>query len=118
MNLEEKAGELGRMIGQSTEYQTVRKASEALNNERELVEILQRMEGLRVQAQQMIERGEQPTAEMEQELDGMLERVQQSVLYQNVAVAQENFDKLMMRVNEWILAGIRKGAQSSIITLA
>ena len=32
-------------------------------------------------------------------------------------VAQENFDKLMARVNEWILDGIRRGAASPIITL-
>jgi hypothetical protein len=32
--------------------------------------------------------------------------------------AQENFDKIMMRVNDQILEGIRKGATSSIITLA
>jgi hypothetical protein len=32
--------------------------------------------------------------------------------------AQDNFDKLMLRVNEWISEGIRKGASSGIITLA
>jgi hypothetical protein len=43
--------------------------------------------------------------------------VQGHRVYQAVAVAQENFDKLMMRANEWILDGIKKGAQSPIITL-
>jgi hypothetical protein len=54
---------------------------------------------------------------MEQKLDELLGQVQGNRVYQSVAVSQENFDKLMMRVNEWILDGIRKGAQSSIITL-
>jgi hypothetical protein len=31
--------------------------------------------------------------------------------------AQDNFDKLMMRVNNWILDGIKRGAASPIITL-
>ena len=31
--------------------------------------------------------------------------------------AQENLDKVMRRVNDWISDGITKGAQSSIITL-
>jgi hypothetical protein len=34
-----------------------------------------------------------------------------------MVVAQENFDKVMARVNEWILEGIRSGAASPIITL-
>jgi hypothetical protein len=35
-----------------------------------------------------------------------------------VVAAQENFDKTMMRVNEWILDGIQKGSASPIITLS
>jgi hypothetical protein len=65
----------------------------------------------------MIARGEQPTEEMERTLDELLGKVQGHRVYQAVAVAQENFDKLMMRANEWILDGIKKGAQSPIITL-
>jgi hypothetical protein len=34
-----------------------------------------------------------------------------------MVAAQANFDKLMVRVNEYILDGIRKGAASPIITL-
>ena len=37
--------------------------------------------------------------------------------YQRVLVANENFDKVMVQVNQWILDGIKKGAASSIITL-
>ena len=43
--------------------------------------------------------------------------MQGNAAYQQMAVAQENFDKLMARVNEVILDGIHKGATSSIITL-
>ena len=42
--LEEKARELGRVIGQSPEYQAVKRSSEALNSDREAVTILQEME--------------------------------------------------------------------------
>jgi cell fate (sporulation/competence/biofilm development) regulator YlbF (YheA/YmcA/DUF963 family) len=115
--MEEKARELGRMIGQSPEYQAVRRANDALGNDRDAVALLRRMDELRLEAQRMIERGEQPGQDMEQELDGLLEQVQRNPHYQDMAVAQENFDKVMVRVNEWILDGIRKGATSSIITL-
>jgi len=33
------------------------------------------------------------------------------------AMAQGKFDKLMARVNDWIVDGIERGATSSIITL-
>ena len=115
--LEEKAKELGRLIGQSTEYQAVKRTSEALNADASAVTALRRMEELRVEAQQMMQRGEKPTAEMEQELDALLSTVQTNITYQHAISAQENFDKTMMKVNEWILEGIKKGAESRIITL-
>ena len=115
--LEDKAKELGRLIGQSAEYKAVKRANEELSGDREAVALLRELEKLREDAQSMIARGEQPTEEMEQKLDELLGQVQSHRVYQAVAVAQENFDKLMMRANEWILDGIKKGAQSPIITL-
>ena len=116
--VEEKAKELGRMIGQSPEYQALKRSSEALNDDREAVVLLQQMEKLRGEAQQLIQRGENPTTEMEQQLDTMLERIQSQPAYQRAVSAQENFDKLMLRVNQWIMDGMKKGAASPIITLS
>jgi cell fate (sporulation/competence/biofilm development) regulator YlbF (YheA/YmcA/DUF963 family) len=116
--LEDKARELGRVIGQSPEYQAVKRSSEALNDDRDAVAILQQMEKIRMDAQQMIQRGEQPTPEMEQQLDELLSKVQTNAVYQRAISAQENFDKVMYQVNNWIMEGMKKGATSSIITLA
>lgn len=116
--LEEKAKELGRIIGQSPEYQAVKRSSEALNGDREAVTVLQQMEKIRTDAQQMIQRGEQPTEEMEQQLDDLLSKVQVNPVYQRAISAQENFDKIMYQVNNWIMDGMKKGATSSIITLS
>jgi cell fate (sporulation/competence/biofilm development) regulator YlbF (YheA/YmcA/DUF963 family) len=115
--LEDRARELGRLIGQSPEYQAVKRANEALNGDRDAVDLLRRMEQIRRDAQRMIERGEEPTIEMEQQLDELLGRVQGNEVYQRAIAAQENFDKVMVRVNDWIMDGIKKGATSSIITL-
>ena len=115
--LEEKARDLGRVIGQSPEYQAAKRSSEALNADREAVTILQQMEKIRVEAQQMVQRGEQPTEEMEQQLDDLLTKVQANPVYQRAISAQENFDKVMYQVNNWIMDGMKKGATSSIITL-
>ncbi len=115
--LQDRAIELGRLIGQSEEYKAVKRTSEALNEDREAATLIRDMERLRRDAQQMIERGQQPSEDMERELDELLQKVQGNQTYMRAAVAQENFDKIMMRVNEWILEGIRKGASSPIITL-
>jgi cell fate (sporulation/competence/biofilm development) regulator YlbF (YheA/YmcA/DUF963 family) len=115
--LEEKGKELGRIIGQSPEYQALKRSSEALNDDKAAVALLQEMEKLRGEAQQLIQRGENPTPEMEDQLDSMLEKIQSQTAYQRAVAAQENFDKIMLRVNQWIMDGMKKGATSSIITL-
>ena len=113
--LEDKAKDLGRTIGQSDEYKAVKRFSEALNADPQATTVLRQMEKIRTDAQAMIDRGQEPTAEMEQQLDALLQQVQGNSSYQGAIAAQENFDKLMMRVNQWIADGIRAGATSSII---
>ena len=51
--IEDKAKDLGRLIGQSSEYQAVKRASDALNEDKDTVTLLQKMEQLRVDAQRM-----------------------------------------------------------------
>ena len=115
--IEDKAKELGRIIGQSTEYQAVKRANDALSGDKEAVALLRRMEELRLEAQRMMERGERPTEQMEHDLDDLLSKVQSNSTYQRLVSAQENYDKIMLKVNDWIVDGIKKGATSSIITL-
>jgi cell fate (sporulation/competence/biofilm development) regulator YlbF (YheA/YmcA/DUF963 family) len=115
--IEDKAKELGRLIGQSPEYQQVKRANDALGQDKEAVALLKQMEQLRMNAQQMLQRGERPTEEMEKELDGLLGKVQGQPVYQRLVSAQENFDKTMGKVNDWIVDGIERGAASPIITL-
>ena len=115
--LDEKARELGRLIGLTAEYQAYKRANEALNGDRDAVTILRQMDEIRERAQRMLERGEQPTEDMQQQLDDLVTRVQVNSSYQKAITAQENYDKLMYQVNTWIADGIKKGATSSIITL-
>ena len=115
--LSERAAELGRLIGQSSEYQAVKRANEAMSGDTEALGLLKQMEQIRTDAQAMIERGEKPTPDMEAQLDALLSKVQVNPTYQRVLVANENYEKIMQQVNQWIMDGIRKGATSSIITL-
>ncbi|MCU0618913.1 MAG: YlbF family regulator, partial [Gemmatimonadaceae bacterium] len=114
----DKAKDLGRLIGQSAEYQAFKRVNDAIRENRESAELFKRLETLRMEAEQMMERGEQPPEAMEAELGSLMTQLQSSQEYQRAIVAQENFDKLMLRVNEWITEGIRTGAKSPIITLA
>ncbi len=115
--LEEKARDLGRLIGQSSEYQAVKRANDAITGDRTAMTLLQQMEQLRADAHAMMERGEQPTEEFEEQLNELVGTLQQNAAYQRLIVAQENFDKTMAHVNGWILDGMKKGAASPIITL-
>ena len=115
--IEERAIELGRLIGQSKEYQELKRANDTLAEDKDAVALLKQMEQLRGNAQRMLERGERPTQEMERDLDELLAKVQVQPAYQRLIAAQSNFDKLMGRVNDWILDGIDKGASSPIIML-
>src|SRR5205085_3536164 len=92
--LQDKAVELGRLIGQSDEYKAVKRTSDALHEERDAMTLIGAMEQLRGDAQALLERGQNPTPEMEQQLDDLLARLQGNATYQRAAVAQDNFDKL------------------------
>lgn len=115
--LEDKATELGRLIGQSPEYVALKQANEALAQDSESTELLRQMDALRTQAQSMIDRGEEPGRAMDEQLDKLLSTIQQKSVYQRAVSAQENFDKTMLRVNKALLDGMKRGATSPIITL-
>ena len=115
--IDEKARDLGRLIGQSREQQELKRANDALNQDPEAGSLLRQMEQLRAEAQKMISRGEQPTEEMQRQMDELLQKVQVQPAFQRLIAAQENFDKMMSKVNEWIIEGIEKGAASPIIVL-
>ena len=115
--IEAKAKELGRLIGQSPEYKELKRANDTLSEDHESVALLKQMEQLRREAHSMLERDERPTENMENQLDTLLSQIQSKPSYQRIVSAQANFDKIMSRVNDWILEGIEKGASSPIITL-
>jgi cell fate (sporulation/competence/biofilm development) regulator YlbF (YheA/YmcA/DUF963 family) len=117
MNLQERSQELGRLVGQSEEYQALKRANDRLMQEAELRGGLERLRTLQITLTEQMDRGEQPTPEQQAEVDGLVGKLQAHPTYQAVVAGQANFDKLMYRINDWILEGIKKGAESRIITL-
>jgi cell fate (sporulation/competence/biofilm development) regulator YlbF (YheA/YmcA/DUF963 family) len=115
--LDEKAMDLGRMIGQSPEYQALRRAEQSLRSDQDAVARLERIQELARQVDLAISRGELPDEPTTQSYEQAVRELELSPAGQGYVVARANFDKLMARVNHQISQGIEKGATSSIITL-
>lgn len=115
--LDDKALDLGRMIGQSPEYQALRRAEQAMRSDQDAVTRLERIQDLARQVDLAISRGELPDEATTQAYEQAVRELELSATGQNYVVARANFDKLMARVNQLISQGIEKGATSSIITL-
>ena len=113
----ERSAELGRLVGQCEEYQALKRANDRLMEEQELRQALEQLRRIQIQLAEQMDHGQEPKPEQQSELDGLVSKVQAHAAYQGVVAAQANFDKLMMKVNDWILDGIRKGSESRIITL-
>lgn len=115
--IEEKALDLGRSIGQSPEYQALRRAEQALRSDEDAVARLDRIQRLAREVDQAITRGEMPDEETTSQYETAVRELEVSASGQTYAVARANFDKLMVKVNQAISQGMEKGATSSIITL-
>jgi len=113
----EKANELGRILGQTDEYQALKRAHEQVNDSPELKDKMERLDALARNMETGANRGQEPSEQQVEEYEKLLGEIQGSPVYQAVVAAQSNFDKLMLKVNKDIMEGIRKGAESRIITL-
>jgi cell fate (sporulation/competence/biofilm development) regulator YlbF (YheA/YmcA/DUF963 family) len=115
--LEEKAEELGRLLGQTDEYKALRRATEGLRDDKEVQKVLAEAERLAQEIERVAQQGNEPTKEQVEQYDRALQSVQGNPVYQQMVVAQTNFQKLMDRINARIYEGMKKGAASPIITL-
>ncbi|PYO87762.1 MAG: hypothetical protein DMD58_13955 [Gemmatimonadetes bacterium] len=115
--LEEKAEDLGRVLGQTDEYKALRRATEGLREDQAVQKVLAEAERLAQEIERVAQEGKEPTKEQVEQYDRALQSVQSNPVYQQMVVAQSNFEKLMARINARIYEGIKKGAASPIITL-
>ena len=116
-SIAEKAQELGHIIGQSQEYQALKRAHESVGDEDALRAKMDQLQQLAQQMDQAQQQGTEPSEEQVKQYESLLSEIQGNAEYQKVVAAQSNFDKLMLKVNQDIMEGIKKGADSRIITL-
>lgn len=115
--IDEKARDLGRLIGQSPEYQALRRSEGALRTDTEAVARLERIQTLARQVDVAVSQGQMPDEETTQSYETAVRELELSLTGQAYVVARANFEKLMARVNQEITSGMEKGVTSSIITL-
>ena len=113
----DKAQELGRLIGQSAEYQALRRAERSLREDKDTVSKLEQIQTLARQVDQLVAQGPMPDEPTAQAYETAVRDLETSVIGQAYVVARANFEKLMAKVNEQMTGGMEKGAASSIITL-
>jgi cell fate (sporulation/competence/biofilm development) regulator YlbF (YheA/YmcA/DUF963 family) len=113
----DKAQELGRHIGQSSEYQALKRAESILREDKETVTKLDQIQTLARQVDQAIAQGQMPDQTTADAYESAVRELETSSVGQAYVVARTNFEKLMAKVNQQISEGMEKGATSSIITL-
>ncbi|PYO63889.1 MAG: hypothetical protein DMD28_00805 [Gemmatimonadetes bacterium] len=115
--IDDKALELGRLLGQSEEYRALVRATDRMKEDAECQKLLAEVERVAQQIDRAAQAGQEPNKEQVEQYDRALETAQANAVYQQVVAAQANFEKLMARMNARIYEGIKKGAASPIITL-
>lgn len=111
----DKAKDLGNALARTDEYQALKRAMDAVEEDRELVELRNKIEKLESQLEADMRAGKQPSDELRTEYQGVASELQARPAFQRVVAAQANFEKIMHKVNETVSQGIQEGAQSRII---
>jgi cell fate (sporulation/competence/biofilm development) regulator YlbF (YheA/YmcA/DUF963 family) len=116
--IDQKAQELGRLLGQSDEYKALLRASDRMKEDATCRELLAEVERIAGTIEKASQEGKEPTKEQVEQYDRALQSVQGNSVYQQVVAAQANFEKMMAKVNARIYEGMKQGSASPIITLS
>ena len=111
----EMARELGGALARTDEYQALKRAMDASADDRDLVEIRNRIDSLEGQVEASLRAGQEPSDELKKAYTDAMEELQTLAGYQRLVAAQSNFEKVMYKVNQTVAEGIEAGAQSRII---
>ena len=111
----EMAKELGGALARTDEYQELKKAGEAVDEERELVELRNTLKSLEERIEGTLRQGKQPDDEVKKEYEEAASQLQGKPAFQRLIAAQSNFEKVMQKVNETMAKGLQEGGQSRII---
>ncbi len=109
------AKDLGVALARTDEYQALQRAGQAADEERELVELRNKLQALEERIEASLASGREPEDGVKQEYGEAAEELQSKPGFQRLVAAQANFEKVMHKVNETMAMGLREGASSRII---
>ena len=113
--IHEMARELGGALARTDEYQALKRAMDAADDDRDLVEVRNRIQALEERIEAALRTSEEPDEELQASYGATAEELQALSGFQRLVAAQSNFEKVMYKVNETVAKGIEEGAQSRII---
>ena len=113
--IHEMAKELGGALARTEEYQALKRAMDAAEEDRELVEMRNRIQALEDRIEASVRAGKEPEEDVRNAYQEAAEGLQTMPGFQRLVSAQSNFEKVMYKVNETVAKGIEEGAQSRII---
>lgn len=113
--IHELAESLGRALGHTPEYRTLKRAAETADEDREIVALKNEAARLEAAFESAMRRGQEPAEDDLAQYESVASRLQASSVYQSLVAAQANFDRVMAKVDESIQDGMRSGAASTII---
>lgn len=111
----EMAKDLGNALARTDEYQALKRASDAAEEDRDLVDLRNRIQSVEAELQATMQSGQEPSEELKSSYQQVAEELQAMPAFQRVIAAQTNFEKVMYKVNETVAKGIEEGAASRII---
>ena len=109
------AKDLGNALARTDEYQNLKRASDAAEEDRDLVDLKNRIQSIEAELQASLQSGQEPSEELRSSYAKTAEELKAMPAFQRVIAAQTNFEKIMYKVNETVAKGIEEGAQSRII---
>ena len=109
------ARDLGGALARTDEYQALKRASQAVDDDRELVELRNKLTALEDRIEASLRTGQQPEDEVKTAYEEAASELQSKAAFQRLIAAQTNFEKVMYKVNETMAQGLKEGAASRII---
>jgi len=113
--IHEMARDLGNALARTEEYQALKRAIAAADEDRDLVEVRNLLQALEQELEGKLRQGQEPDEEFKKSYYAASEQLQAMPAFQRLVAAQTNFEKVMYKVNETVAKGIEEGAQSRII---
>lgn len=109
------AKDLGGALARTDEYQALRRAARAADDDREIAALKSELEGLEGQIAGSLRAGNDPEQEVAEAYEAAVGKLQANSTYQRLVAAQANFEKIVQKVNDTIQKGLEEGAESRII---